>query len=92
MNVNVTTNGGSSQIAVGATNVVQVQDNPRLTPHALRNYVRHLYEAQVDDVENSTVWEMAENYFGYDLSDQELEEVFDLMDSADVEVVVTWKY
>lgn len=91
MNVNVTTNGGSSQIAVGATNVVQVQGSTPNRSEALRGYVRHLYEVHAEDVENSSVWEMADQYFGYDLSDQELEEVFDLMSKANVEVVVTWK-
>ncbi len=90
MNVNVTTNGGSSQIAVGCTNVVQVQEGTPDRSEALRGYVRHLYEVHATDVENSSVWEMAEAYFGYSLSEDELDTVFDLMSSAQVEVEVTW--
>lgn len=90
MNVNVTTNGGSSQIAVGCTNVVQVQEGTPDRSEALRGYVRHLYEVHAEEVENSSVWEMAEQYFGYDLTDQELDEVFNLMSKANVEVIVTW--
>lgn len=89
MNINVTTNGGSSQVAVGCNNVTQIQStNP--FDEDLKGYAKWLFEQHVIDIENSTVWEMAEQYFGHDLEDAELAHVFDLIGRADVEVMVAW--
>jgi hypothetical protein len=89
VNINVTTSGGSSQVAVGSSNVTQVQTtNP--FDEDLKRYVEFLCDNAVEDIENSTVWEMAEQFFGHDLEDTELEHVFKLLRAAKVEVTVTW--
>jgi len=88
VNINVTTSGGSSQVAVGGSNVTQIQSSS--DDGHLKEYIRFLYENQVEDIENSTVWEMAEQFFGYDPEDEELKHVFELLRTAQVEVTVTW--
>lgn len=81
--------GGNVQIAVGSSGVTQIQStNP--FDEGLKGYVQFLYDNAVEDIENSTVWEMAEQYFGHDLEDGELQHVFKLLGSARVEVNVTW--
>lgn len=91
MNVNVTTSGGRSQIAVGSNNVVQnMSGSGNVTEQDLRDYIQSLYEQETIDVEFSTVWEMAEQHFGHDLNQAQLDRVFKLMREAQVEVTVTW--
>lgn len=89
MNVNVVS-GGSTQVAVGVSNVTQIQSSSDDDHGHLKEYIRFLYENKVEDIENSTVWEMAEQFFGYDLEPWALDEVFKLMGTATVEVTVTW--
>ena len=89
MNINVTTNGGSSQVAVGGSNVTQIQTTNPFDAE-LKEYVKFLHENATLDIENSTVWEMAEQFFGHDLEDDELDHVFELLRTAQVEVTVTW--
>lgn len=89
MNINVTTNGGSSQVVVGGSNVTQIQTTNPFDAE-LREYVKFLHDNATLDIENSTVWEMAEQFFGHDLEDDELDHVFELLRTAQVEVTVTW--
>jgi len=91
MNVNVTTSGGRSQIAVGSSNVVQsMLGTGNVTDEDLKGYIEFLYEEETVDVENSTVWEAAESFFGHDLNQAQLDRVFALMRDAKVEVNVKW--
>jgi hypothetical protein len=89
MNINVTTSGGSSQVAVGGSNATQIQTTNPFDAD-LKEYVKFLHENATLDIENSTVWEMAEQFFGHDLEDDELDHVFELLRTAQVEVNVTW--
>lgn len=57
---------------------------------ALKAYVKHLHEEAVIDIENLTVWECAEQFFGHDLEEDEFQQVFKLLETANVEVEVTW--
>lgn len=90
MSITVATSGGSSQVAVGSSSVIQIQGPTNPFDEDLKGYVQFLYDNAVEDIENSTVWEMAEQYFGHDLEDDELTHVFELLRSAHVEVIVTW--
>jgi hypothetical protein len=82
--------GGNVQIAVGGSGVTQIQTATNPFDQDLKGYVQFLYDNAVEDIENSTVWEMAEQYFGHDLEDEELQHVFKLLGSARVEVNVSW--
>lgn len=89
MSITVTTSGGSSQVVLGGSTATQIQTtNP--FDEDLKRYVEFLCENAVEDIENSTVWEMAEQFFGHDLEDDELQRVFRLLRKAKVEVTVTW--
>lgn len=57
----------------------------------LKEYVQYLYECHVTDVENLTVWEMADDFFGHELTDEQFDQVFDLMGKSTVSVIVGWE-
>lgn len=91
MNVTVNTSGGSSQIAVGSSGVTQTMGKtPRVDEEDLKRYVRWLFEQHAVDVENSSVWEMADQFFGHELHRDDLRSTYVLMNTAEVEVVVAW--
>lgn len=58
---------------------------------SLKEYIQHLYESHAVDVENLTVWEMAQDFFGYDLTDGQFDQVFKLMGKSRVSVIVGWE-
>lgn len=62
----------------------------RVSDGDLKGYIQYLYESHAVDVENLTVWEMAEGFFGYDLTDEEFDQVFRLMGKSKVSVIVGW--
>jgi hypothetical protein len=65
--------------------------NRNASDESLKEYIQYLYESHVVDVENLTVWEMALDFFGYDLTDEQFDQVFDLMGKASVSVIVGWE-
>jgi len=91
MSITVTTSGGSSQIAVNSSNVIQNQtQRAPYTDDYLKGYIQTLFDEHATDVENLTVWEMADTYFWDEPTEEEFDRIFKLMREADVEVVVTW--
>lgn len=70
--------------------MVQIQGG-NVTDIDLKGYVKHLFEENCVDIENSTVWEMAETYFGHDLNQAQLDRVFKLMSEVDVDITVSWE-
>lgn len=67
-----------------------MSDAGNVSDDDLKAYVKTLFEEHVTDVENLTVHEAAEAFFGHDLNSPQIDRVFRLMDSAQVEVVVKW--
>jgi len=82
--------GGNVQFAVGSDNVVQIQGRDMLRESELKEYVAHLVQSRMTGVEDSDVWELADEFFGVDLNQKELDHVFRLLGSAKVEVEISW--
>lgn len=83
--------GGNVQIAVGSNGVAQVQNvGLPMYDSDLRRYAEFLFQEHATAIENSSVWEMAEEFLGFELEDAELTHVFELLNTAKVQVIVSW--